>query len=572
LKSRAESPIIGAGTQMLTLLRIRNLALVEALEWEPGPGFVAVTGETGAGKSIILGALKLLLGERADRGLIRAWADQCSVEATFRVPAALDLNPWLVEQGVEPCADGVLILRRAIAVEGPSRQFINGSPATLNALRWVGDALVDLHGPHDHQSLLVTERQLDCLDAFAGCAPERRAHAEALRRVRDLEAQRAELGADADSVAREIDLARYQVSEIRSLDLKPEHEADLLARYARAGAGRRLAEIATRALAALEESEGAALDRLAEAQRLLNELAGIDPEAGGPLAASHRGALVELEDVASSLRRYADGLELDPGALAELERQVNLLETLKKKYGGTLAEALAFAHRTSQRIERLERRCEELERIEAELDTARAALDRAGAALSRKRAEAAPRLALEVSRHLKDLGFARSEFRVELGRASEPRASGTDLVEFVFAPNPGEPARALRQVASSGEISRVMLALKTALVQEDSIALMVFDEIDANVGGAIAHAVAAKMRALSRRHQLLVITHLPQVAAAARRQFLVTKEFAGDRTRSLLHEVAGDRRVEEIARMLGGGGASARAHALTLLGGSIDDG
>lgn len=550
---------------MLTLLRIKNLALVEELEWEPGPGFVAVTGETGAGKSIILGALKLLLGERADRGAIRAGADGCSVEATFVIPDDLQLNPALIEQGVEPCADGVLILRRHISAEGPSRQFINGSPATLNALRWVGDALVDLHGPHDHQSLFSTERQLDALDAFADCTAERATHADAFRRVQGLEAERADLGADPGTVAREIDLARHQLDEIRSLQIRPEEEPDLVARYSHASNSRRLIDLATRALATLEESEGATLDRLAESQRLLNEIEGADPDSGAPLAASHRAAVVELEELASSLRGYAEDLDLDPAALAGLEQAINALESVKRKYGGSLEAALEFAEKTAARLERMERRGEELERVDRALDDARAALRRAAQALSKKRAAAAPRLAAEVSRHLKDLGFQRSDFRIDLARAAEPRLSGADLIEFVFAPNPGEPARALRQVASSGEISRVMLALKTALAKEDSVGLMIFDEIDANVGGEIAHAVAAKMRSISGRHQLLVITHLPQVAAAARAQFLVTKEFSGERTRSLLHRVEGDRRVEEIARMLGGGGASARAHARTLL-------
>ncbi len=548
---------------MLTLLRIRNLALVEDLEWSPGAGFVAVTGETGAGKSIILGALKLLLGERADRGLIRTGQDLCTVEAVFQIPPDLQLNPHLIEQGIEPCVDGVLILKRIIGASGPGRQFINGSPTTLAALKWVGDALVDLHGPHDHQSLFSPERQLELLDAFARALPRREETAEAYARLEELEKERDELGGPEGAVERELDLLRHQIAEIRSLDLKPEDEETLVADHARAANARRLIELATGAVNGLEEAEDAVLSRLAETQRLLNELEKLD-ESAGTHAAEHRSCVVTLEELASSLRDYAEGLDADPARLMELDDRIALLETLKRKYGGSLQAVQDFASAAENKLRRLENRAGELERIDAELEKARAAYDTAACALSTERRVAAPKLSAEVSAHLDDLGFKQSEFEVRLDDCA-PRARGVDAAEFLFAPNPGEPAKALRAIASSGEISRVMLALKTALASEDSIALMVFDEIDANVGGEIAHSVAEKMRQIAGGHQVLVITHLPQVASRATRHFHVVKEVAGGRTRSLMREVDGEERVREVARMLGGRTDSAIGHARALL-------
>ncbi len=549
---------------MLSLLRIKNLALVEDLEWTPGSGFVAISGETGAGKSIILGALKLLLGDRADKALIRNGAETCTVEAEFAIPEELQLNPLLIEQGVEPCASGQLILKRSFSTSSSSRQFINGSPTTLAVLKWVGDALVDLHGPHDHQSLFSTDKQTELLDAFARVGDARDAYETHYKRLAELAAERDELGGEGGSVERELDLLRHQIQEIRSFPFPPEKEEQLLAEYTRASNARRLAESAGGALNILEEAEDAALSRLADSQRLLNELERVDSTAA-EMAEAHRSAIVELEELVSSLRDYAEALEIDPAALRTLEDQVSTLETLKRKYGGSLTEALEFATRAEAKLARMEQRGELLERIRVEMTETEAKLREAGATLTAKRTAAAPHLATAVAGHLGDLGFKRTGFEISIHPAATPKASGLDDIEFLFSPNPGEPARPLRSIASSGEISRVMLALKTALASEDSIALMVFDEIDANVGGEIAHAVALKMRHIGNAHQVLVITHLPQVASKAARHFKVVKEVEDERTHSRLYEVEGEDRVREIARMLGGQTSTTFEHARELL-------
>lgn len=550
---------------MLSSLRIRNLALVEELEWNLSPGFVAITGETGSGKSIIVGALKLALGERADKSLIRSGAESCSVEAVFTLRQSKVLDAWLEEQGVEPCEDGHLIIKRVFAVAGTNRQFINGSPTTLAVLKELGDGLVDLHGPHDHQSLLSNEKQLDLLDSFAGAEALREKYSAQYRDVLRLTAEREELAGNEAALEREIDLLRHQVDEIEAAHLQPGEEEELLARYTVAANARKILEITNAALGRLVDAEDAAMTRLNETGRALRDLERVDPSASRFSDSLHRG-LAELEDLAGGLQSYAEELDLEPATLAEMEERVSLLETLKRKYGGTIADVIAFGDTAATRLDKIESRGAEIERLSHEIEKLRKALLETGARLSDKRLAAAPKLAKSVTADLRDLGFKKSDFTVSLAALSAPGPRGLESVEFVFAPNPGEPAKPLKAIASSGEVSRVMLAVKSSLAAQDTVALLVFDEIDANVGGEIAHAVGAKMRAIAGERQVLAITHLPQVAATARTQFVVTKEISGGRTLSSLVEVKGRDRVEEIARMLGGKGESALAHAKTLLG------
>ncbi len=320
-------------------------------------------------------------------------------------------------------------------------------------------------------------------------------------------------------------------------------------------------------LGRLAEAEDAVLLRLGEIGKLLRDLERVD-HASAPFAESHARAVAELEDLAGSLQRYADDLDLDPERLAAMEERVTLLETLKRKYGGSVAEVIAFGERAAERLRKIESRGDELARLEREIAAAREALLVAGRALGKARTTAAPKLSAEVTTHLRDLGFKKAGFSIQLHAHAEPAPSGLEHAEFLFAPNPGEPPKPLKAIASSGEISRVMLAVKSALAAQDTVSLLVFDEIDANVGGEIAHAVGAKMRSLGQAHQVLCISHLPQVAALADAQFVVTKEFTADRTLSRLEAVTGKLRVEEIARMLGGKTESALAHAKTLLDGA----
>jgi DNA repair protein RecN (Recombination protein N) len=549
----------------LNLLRIKNLALVEDLEWPLAPGFTVITGETGTGKSIIIGALQLLLGERADKALIRTGAEMCTVEAVFTGEDFAGLNKRLDETGIERC-DGDLILKRSLSLTGTNRQFINGSPTTLANLKELGNDLVDLHGPHDHQSLLSPERQLDVLDAFADAESARAKFAEIFRKLRAVEQEHAALDTAETAREQELDLLRHQINEITAANLSAEEETQIESRYRLASNSKRLIEVGSAVVTRLAEADEAILGQLAETQRLLRELEKLDP-AMSAKASAHEAAVVELSEIARDLARYAERLDLDPGQLAALEQRVTLFESLKRKYGATISEVIAFGERAAERMRKIEGRDEELQRLAKEMEKARVDLKRAGEVLRKLRAQVAPKLSETVRRNLRDLGFKQSQFEARLIELETPRATGFDTVEFLFSPNPGEPLKPLRAIASSGEISRLMLALKSALAAQDAVPLLVFDEIDANVGGEIAHAVGARMRQLARQHQVLCITHLPQVAVAASSHFVVTKEVVKGRTYSQLREVSGKTRREEIARMLGGKSEEAMKLAATMLEG-----
>jgi DNA repair protein RecN (Recombination protein N) len=548
---------------VLSLLRIRNLALVEELQWEVAPGFIAVTGETGAGKSIIIGALQLLLGERADKSLIRTGADTCTVEAIFSGGELQNLQAQLADAGVE-AGEEEMIIKRSLSVTGANRQFVNGSPTTLAVLKKLGDEFVDLHGPHDHQSLLSPEKQLELLDSFARSGEVRSEYNKVFARLQSLAAEHAALNTAETAREQELDLLRHQVNEITLANLRGEEEAEMEGRYKLASNSKRLTELASAISQRLSEADDAVLSQLAETQKLLRDLEKID-SAASQFVAGHETAVLELSEIARSLAGYAEKLDLDPVQLAALEQRVSLFETLKRKYGSSISEVIEFGNRAAERMRKIEGHDAELERLASEMESAHRELKRNGEALHKLRAKAAPRLSENVRRNLRDLGFRQSEFEAKLTALEEPRASGFDAVELLFSPNPGEPLKPLRAIASSGEISRLMLAIKSALAVHDSIPLLIFDEIDANVGGEIAHAVGAKMRTLAEEHQVICITHLPQVAAAASSHFVVTKEVVGGRTHSQLREVTGKARREEIARMLGGKSESAMKLAASLL-------
>ena len=548
---------------VLTLLRIKNLALVEELEWQVSPGFVAITGETGAGKSIIIGALQLLLGERADKSLIRTGTDICTVEAIFSGDGLKKLNAQLAEAGIEPCEND-LILKRTLSSSGTNRQFINGSPTTLSILKRLGDELVDLHGPHDHQSLLSPETQLRLLDSFACAEAQLEEYRKCYQQLRALLAEHATLNTAETAREQELDLLRHQIIEIESAKLVPSEEEEIENRYKLATDSKRLIELAGAVANKLSEADESVLSQLAETQRLLRELEKID-SSSAQFASAHAAAVVELSELARALSAYAEKLDLDPEQLSALEQRVSMFETLKRKYGASISEVIAFGERAAERMRKIEGRDAELERLAKEIENVRVQMNRAGGALRKTRAKAAPKLSENIRRSLRELGFRQSEFEAKLSALDEPRARGFDSAHLLFSPNPGEPLRPLHTIASSGEISRLMLAIKSALAAHDAIPLLVFDEIDTNVDGEIAHAVGAKMEKLGRDHQVICITHLPQVAATASSHFVVTKDVSRGRTFSNLREVTGEVRQEEIARMLGGKGESALKLAATLL-------
>ncbi len=549
---------------MLTTLRIKNLALVADLTLELRPGCNVITGETGAGKSILIGALNLVLGERADRTLIRAGADSCAVEAVFDVAKLRkSLAPLLEELGLEPCEENQLVLKRVFTAAGANRQFVNGSPTTLTTLAAIGEGLVDMHGPHDHQSLLHPAKQLAILDAFGGLQAEVAAFAELVRRRATIEQEKAALIVDEKAYAQQLDLLRHQVQEISSAKLRPDEEAEVEAEHRRTSNAARLLELSQSALGALDGDDTSLLNQLGALGRTVQELQRVDASAK-PFAATHEQAVAALRDLQTDLSRYADRVDLDPARLAQLEERLNLIHSLKRKYGAALAEVISFCDEAKTKLHGLEQRDAELARLNGALGNLDADLAKTGRELTAARRKVIPKLTKSVTRQLQDLGFQRSELGVSLA-VTAPTASGCDAVEFQFAPNPGEPARPLRAIASSGEMARVMLALKTVLAAEDEIPVLVFDEVDANVGGETANAVGDKMRQIARARQVLCITHLAPVAAAADTHFVVTKQVRDGRTLSDIQPLIAMQRVDELARMLGGQSEAARKHAEALL-------
>jgi len=559
---------------MLTTLRIKNLALVADLTLELKPGYNAITGETGAGKSILIGALNLVLGERADRTLIRSGADSCTVEAVFDVSALPpEFNTIFDENGIEPCEGSQLVLKRSFSAAGANRQFVNGSPATLAVLSTIGQWLVDIHGPHEHQSLLNPVRQLAILDAFGQLGEQRASFARLAERCREFEREKAALVVDEQTYAQQLDLLRFQVGEITAARLRPDEQEEVEREYKRAANSARLIELSSSAVDLLAEAESSVLGQSAVVGRLLQDLQKLDP-AAAPIQESFQQAVSALQDTVAELERYRDKINIDPERLKELEQRLDLLQTLRRKYGSTVARVIEFGAEAARKLESLESREAELERLNAALQKTRAETWRAGRMLSASRRKLLAQLGAKVRKQLEDLGFKQARFEVAMQEQAEPpraeesvafNPSGLDTVDFQFSPNPGEPSRPLRAIASSGELARVMLALKTVLADQDQVPVLIFDEVDANVGGETARAVGEKMNQIARRRQVLCVTHSAHVAAPAGTHFVVDKHVRDGRTVSEVRRAERKERVAELTRMLGGQTEAARRHAEALL-------
>lgn len=550
---------------MLQHLRIRNLALVEELTVEFENGFSVLTGETGAGKSIIMGALGLLVGDRADKTLIRAGADQCVVEAAFVLPDPAPVDALLAELGLDPTDHGQLVLRRTLSASGAGRQLVNDSAVTLQAVKRLGELLVDMHGPHDHQSLLSPDYQLRLLDAFGGLAPLSEPYARLFRERRELEVKRQALEGDEQAFARELDFLEFQVRELGEAKLEPGEDEQLASEHAVAANAQQVLESATGLLDALAEGETSAFQSLVAVQQQLERLAVHVPQAAA-WREEARVAAGQVKELAASIAAYAQSVDADPARLQWVEDRMALYHRLKRKYGTDSAGLLAQLETAQSRLHDLRTRHERIAELTSQETAMTAKLRQAGLKLRAKRKDAAARLGTAITAQLRDLGFARSGFDVNLAEL-EPTPSGMDAVDFGFAPNPGEPSRPLRTIASSGEISRVMLAVKTVLADHDRIPVLVFDEIDANIGGETATAVGRKLAALAKSHQVIAITHMPQVAAHGRRHYAVRKTVSADRTRSTIDRLEETARAEEVARMLGGKGLTSVVlqHARELL-------
>ncbi len=552
---------------MLTSIRVRNLAIAETVDVTFGKGLNVITGETGAGKSILAGALALVLGERADKGMIRSGADTCTVEACVELSAPIPaLDALLEELCLPPCDSGLLIVRRTLSTNSASRTFVNDAPITLQSLQQIGDLLVDQHGPHDHQALLAEPEQIRLLDSYGQTTNEREAYEAAHQRVLDLQQERDALSGADGNVQQELDLLRYQAGEIAEAQLSTEDEHELLEEHTRVANASQIVELAATISDALTGDSTSAYDALVKARRAASTLAPIAGEAS-EWESQLESLLIQAQDISDSAARLADDTDCSPERLQWLDDRLGLIQRLKRKYGGSIEQVLKHLSTIEKRLGDLENREERLAQLDADLADACRTRNERGAALSAKRTKAAKKLAKAITTELHGLGFANSAFEVQLSAANTPRTSGLDSISFAFAPNIGEPMRTLKAVASSGEISRVMLAVKAVLAEHDNIPVLVFDELDANVGGEIGNAVGARMARVAASHQVICITHLPQVAVHGSTHLVATKHVEKGRTRSAISCVTGDARTDEIARMLGGSDLTSVAtrHAREML-------
>ena len=548
---------------MLTELRVRDLATIADVTLQLGPGLNVLTGETGAGKSMLVDALALLLGERAAGGSVRPGSAKSVVEGAFEgIDAATRRR--IEELGLD-VEDGRVVIRREVAAEGRSRAWVNGSPTTASVLSQLGALLVDLHGQHETQSLLHAEAQRDILDAFAHAEGERAAVVEAYTRVAALRAEEAGLAARRDEVRRRADYLRHVVTEIGAARIKPGEDEELQVEARRLSQAGALVEQAQRIADALEGEAGNALGALAVADRSLTAL-----EKGDPGVAAWRELLdagfANLSELARLAADYAGSVQEDPERLAAVERRRDLLFRLTGKYGASLEAVRATRDEAAAELDLLDTADTDLRALAGRRASAESALRSAADALSSRRREAAERLARGVNRLLPELGLPGGTLSVVFQPHSEAGAHGQESVVLRVQLNVGLEAKPLAKVASGGELSRLMLALKVVLVRHDAIATLVFDEVDQGIGGETGAQVGAALAEVAARHQVLVITHLPQIAARADSHLVVSKRARSGIATSDVQVLHGEDRINEIARMLGDSeGDAARRHAQALL-------
>jgi DNA repair protein RecN (Recombination protein N) len=536
---------------VLTELRVRDLAVIADVLLPFKPGLNVLTGETGAGKSMLIDALALLLGERASADLVRPGADRAVVEAAFDVPAEGAFQAAADQLGIEP-EDGRLVVRREINMEGRNRAWANGSPTTVAALATLGRLLVDLHGQHEAQSLLKPSAQRDMLDAFGNAATERTRVSELYETVARFTAQESELVARRDDVRKRADYLRHVVKEITDAAPRPGEGEALAIEAKRLANIEDVTQLTERIAGLLEDAdERAALASLSQAEKALDQLERIDAS-----VASWRelldGAYANLQELLLAVRAYAGEVDLDPGRLEEVERRRDTLYRLAQKYGPTIEDVPHTAEQARQELDLLDTADLDLGTLSTQRAEAERGLTDATATLTGKRKRAATKLAKAVGHLLPGLGMPNGEFRVDVTPAPKVTSAGADVVTFVVQLNPGMDARPLMQVASGGELSRIMLALKVVLAAHDAIPTLVFDEVDQGIGGEVAVKLADALSDVAAARQVLVITHLPPIAARAANHLSVAKRPRGGVATADVRSLDGDARVQELARMLGG--------------------
>jgi DNA repair protein RecN (Recombination protein N) len=563
---------------MLRELTIRNLAVLEEGKVAFAAGLNVLTGETGAGKSIVIDALLLVRGARVQADLIRTGAETASVEAVFEVPLAGPVAAVLDEAGHAP-ADGQLVIKRELSRSGRHRVFVNDSAATAGLLERLGDVLVEIHGQHEHQRLMEPARQLDLLDRFADCEEARLRLGELWRRWDTARSELARIRDEAREGARKEELYRWELSEIDAVQLRDGEEDELRGERRRLQNAERIHAGLQEVMDLLQEDAQAAGARLGRAASLLRELSRFDSDVGAPIEALE-GAQAYVEDAVARARALRDRAVMDPDRLRLVDERLDAISGIKRKYGETTAAVSAYREEIARGLDRIERHDAIVEEMQAEVARASEAAGRQGRELSETRTEAALRLERLIQRELRTLGMDHARFRVALRRetaGTEDLASGPDgwrlgargaeSAEFLLSANPGEELKPLAKVVSGGELSRTMLAIKTILAASEDVPSMVFDEVDAGIGGRVADAVGHKLRQTAAGRQVLCVTHLAPIAAYAEHHLLVEKRVAKGATKTTVTALDAGGQVEEIARMLGGERITdaSRRHARELL-------
>lgn len=550
---------------MLTELRIRNFAIIDSLTLPLEPGFNVLTGETGAGKSIVVGALALLLGERASTDVIRTGADKATVEGVFDIGATAGVRALLDAHGID-ADEGLVVLRREVAASGRTRAWINDASTTAGVLAEVGRTLVNLHGQHEAQSLLDADSQRDLLDAFAGAGAAAATVRDRYDTMHALESEIDSLRRRAADAERRADYLRHVAREIEDAKLSAGESEALEEEARRLEHADELRALAQGMADALQQSEASVLPNLAHVNRSLGAIQRIDPGLSR-LQDLFDNGYYALEELARALEDYASSVDLDPARLAEVERRRDVVFRLTKKYGPTVVDVLEAGRAARAELDLVDTASLDIRQLEQRLAAARDAFAAAAGELTVRRRDGARRLSTEVDALLPELGIPDGKFSARLVARAAPAATGAEDIEFLVALNVGHDARPLARVASGGELSRIMLALKTILARVDHVPTLIFDEVDAGIGGRVGLQVGDTMRRVAGHHQVLAITHLAQIAARAHHHVVVSKGARGGITTADTHIVRDDERTHEIARMLGGDEASdtALAHARELL-------
>jgi DNA repair protein RecN (Recombination protein N) len=551
---------------MLQSLRIRNLALLDQVSVDFDPGFAAVTGETGAGKSILIGALSLLAGERADKAVIRQGAPSCEVEASLHFSDPRRVDAALVELDLPACEEGLLVLKRSLSRERPPKITVNGGLATLAALQRLGELWIDFHGPSEPRRLLRDSCQLELLDLFGKAGPALEAYGARYRAWCGLQAESERLASEARLSPDELSFMETQLAKLDRLDLSEESIAALERDFQRMSRAQEIASLASGLEGGLAGEDGA-LSRVAALVREARRLESVDPASKG-LADRMAAASAELVELAAEFGSLGRELQSDSGAGGQLEERMNAWLEARRRHGPDVRSVAAAREAMRLRVSSHGDIEGALARLDRQIEAAAREARKAAGALRAVRERAAKSLARVAAAGIAELGFEKADFRISITDAPGLGPTGDCACEFLFSPNVGEEPLPLSRIASSGELARVMLALKAVLADLDCVPVLVFDEVDANVGGEIGSVVGERMAAIAERHQVFCVTHLPQVAAHASSHFVVEKDQSGERAVVTIEPIHGDRRarVGELARMLGDRNAkSALAHAERLL-------